>query len=282
MVEELVTEHRSVDGQGAESAAVRLEMRVGSLRVGGGAGTLLDGTFTYNVPFWKPEIAYSVQDSRGTLTVEQPETPREERHHLHGARNEWEILLNDAIPVDLDVEVASGRSHLDLSSLDLTSLDVEIASGDADIRLNGEHARLRTLNVQVASGEVDLELGGAFPALQRVEVHSASGRLALDFTGEFGALETLTVDTASGTIDLDLSGRWRRDLGAEINAMSGSAAIRLPEDVGASVGFKAISGRFDAGPLTSAGGRWVRDAGGAGDATVMIDINLVSGSARIR
>lgn len=282
MVEELVTEHRSVDGQGAESAAVRLEMRVGSLRVEGGAGALLDGAFTYNVPFWEPEITYAVRDGRGTLTVEQPETPREERNNLRGARNEWEIRLNDGVPIDLDVEVASGRSHLELSSLDLTSLDVETASGDADIRLNGDHARLRAINIQVASGGVDLELGGAFPALQRVEIHSASGRLRLGFTGQFDALETLTVDTASGKIDLDLSGNWRRDLGAEINAMSGSADIRLPDDAGASVGFKAISGKIDAGPLTRTGGRWMRDARGTSDATLNIDINLVSGSARLR
>jgi hypothetical protein len=55
---EVRTERRSVELEGAESVRTDLSMGTGDILVGGGAENLMDATFTYNVPRWKPEVSY--------------------------------------------------------------------------------------------------------------------------------------------------------------------------------------------------------------------------------
>jgi hypothetical protein len=53
------TERRSVELEGAESVRTDLTMNNGNMMVAGDAENLMDATFTYNVPQWKPEVSYS-------------------------------------------------------------------------------------------------------------------------------------------------------------------------------------------------------------------------------
>jgi hypothetical protein len=72
---ELRTERRSVELEGAESVRTDLSMSSGDILVGGGAVNLMDATFTYNVPEWKPEVNYGGLGDEKGLTVEQPDVP---------------------------------------------------------------------------------------------------------------------------------------------------------------------------------------------------------------
>jgi hypothetical protein len=48
-----------VELEGAESVRTDLTMNNGNMMVAGDAENLMDATFTYNVPQWKPEVSYS-------------------------------------------------------------------------------------------------------------------------------------------------------------------------------------------------------------------------------
>jgi hypothetical protein len=61
---ELRTERRSVELEGADSVRTNLSMNAGNMVVAGGAENLMDATFTYNVPEWKPEVSYGVSAGR--------------------------------------------------------------------------------------------------------------------------------------------------------------------------------------------------------------------------
>jgi hypothetical protein len=61
---ELRTERRSVELEGAESVRTDLSMSTGNMVVAGGAGNLMDATFTYNVPEWEPEVSYGASARR--------------------------------------------------------------------------------------------------------------------------------------------------------------------------------------------------------------------------
>jgi hypothetical protein len=58
-----------------------------------------------------------------------------------GARNEWDIRLNDQLPTDLVVRLGAGESHLDLDSLALTGLDLRMGAGKTTVDLTGDYAR---------------------------------------------------------------------------------------------------------------------------------------------
>src|SRR5215212_1847433 len=100
-VGELRTETRSAEVEGAESVRANLRLALGELDVGGGADELMEADFIYNVSAWEPR---GLREGIPTRDV----------------RNEWDLRLNDAVPIDLTVQMGGGVSNLDLDSLTLT------------------------------------------------------------------------------------------------------------------------------------------------------------------
>src|SRR4051794_22095517 len=62
----------SVDLDNSEQVRVDLTMGAGDLRVTDGGQKLVRADFSYNVPSWKPEVRYSHEGNKGTLTIKQP------------------------------------------------------------------------------------------------------------------------------------------------------------------------------------------------------------------
>jgi hypothetical protein len=70
-VGEMQRESQAVDLENAESVVTELRMGASELNVSGGADTLMDTDFAYNVSDWKPEVSYDVGGDTGELIVEQ-------------------------------------------------------------------------------------------------------------------------------------------------------------------------------------------------------------------
>src|SRR5215203_141627 len=130
---------KSVDPKNAQSARAQLKMGAGELNVTGGADRLMEGDFSYNVSEWKPEVSYDVGGKKGELVVKQGSA--EGGNLSGGARNEWDISLNDELPTDLVVQVGAGESDLDLDSLTLTGVDLQMGAGKTTVDLSGDYAR---------------------------------------------------------------------------------------------------------------------------------------------
>jgi hypothetical protein len=143
------TERRSVDLEGAESVRTDLSMSTGDILVGGGAEDLMDATFTYNVPHWKPEISYRGLAGQKELKVQQPDVPVPA---IGNVQNDWEVLLNDDVPMYLSVSNGSADRQIDLGSLSLKSLFLEYSSGDVVADLGGEKPLLEKVTIDSSSG----------------------------------------------------------------------------------------------------------------------------------
>src|SRR5215207_3101397 len=122
-VGKMQSESKSVDPKNADSAHAKLQMGAGELNVTGGADQLMEADFSYNVSEWKPKVSYDVSGKEGELVVKQGSA--EGGKLSGGARNEWDIGLNDEVPTDLAVQLGAGESDLDLDSLSLTGLDLQ-------------------------------------------------------------------------------------------------------------------------------------------------------------
>ena len=70
-VGELQTESRSVGPENAESVRVNFRMGLGELNLTGGADSLMEADFAYNVDAWQPQVNYEVVGDTGELSVEQ-------------------------------------------------------------------------------------------------------------------------------------------------------------------------------------------------------------------
>jgi hypothetical protein len=99
-------------------------MGAGKLNLTGGADRLMEGDFSYNVSDWKPKVGYDISDKKGELVVKQGSAKGARLGA--GARNEWDIRLNDEVSTDLVVQMGAGESDLDLDSLTLRGLNLQM------------------------------------------------------------------------------------------------------------------------------------------------------------
>jgi hypothetical protein len=114
-VGELRTKSESVELGGAESLRVEINMAAGELDVSGGANELLEADFSYNVAELEPEV----EVSGGTLIVRNPdvEVGIGSWWDLDDYRHEWDLRLNDDVPIEMSVEMGAGSADLELGSL---------------------------------------------------------------------------------------------------------------------------------------------------------------------
>jgi len=302
---DVVTETRVVELQDAARVNALVEVGVGELHVSGGAedGYALDAEFTYNIPEWRPEVTYAVEEDCGKLRVKQP--------HFQGkslyqdAKYAWNLRFNPKIPLALDVKVGSGKADLDLEGLNLTRLNAKVgsgsivadvsgdapnltavnvatASGKTALNMRGKYAELNDVVLQTASGRLDMALSGQYPELEKVAVRSASGKMKVSFAGEYAALEALTVETVSGTIDLNLDADWEADLDASLHCFSGVVTVYLPDRVGVAVRVTKVTGRVHAPGFRREGKLYVNDAYGKAEVTLNLAISTVSGAVNLQ
>jgi N-terminal domain of toast_rack, DUF2154 len=123
-VGEMQHESRTIQPESAQSVRANLMMGAGELQVVGAADALMEADFSYNVAHWRPRVSYEVAGNTGELSVKQGSGGGV---RLGGdARNEWNVRFNDAVPIDLRVQMGAGESDLDLDSLTLTGLTLEM------------------------------------------------------------------------------------------------------------------------------------------------------------
>src|SRR5918997_1792197 len=147
---------KSVDLKDAQSARAQLKMGAGELNLTGGADQLMEGEFSYNVSDWKPKVSYDVSGERGELVVKQGSA--EGGDLSGGARNEWDISLNDEVPTELVVQMGAGESDLDLDSLTVTGLDLQMGAGKSTVDLTGDYAESFDASIEGGVGEATVLL----------------------------------------------------------------------------------------------------------------------------
>ena len=171
-VGDLKMESKSVELGRAETVSVELKIGVGELRVSGGAKKLLEADFLYNVPPWKPEVKYEVQGSQGLLSIKQPNFGS---NAIGNTRNEWNLSLNDAVPMDLKIECGVGKSNFELGGLMLTGLDVQTGVGETTLDLIGDWKRDLRATVKGGIGELTLRVPDKIGV--RVQAEKAIGSI---------------------------------------------------------------------------------------------------------
>ena len=172
----LQTESKSVELGDAKSVSVEINLGAGDLTLTGGAEKLMEAAFTYNVAKIKPEVTYT----DGTLVVRQPETNgMPALLGITDFRNEWNLRLNNGVPIDLSVDVGGGTSTLQLAGLSLTGLDVSLGAGIYTVDLSGDWARNMDVTIDAGAASLNLRL----PKSVGVRVKVESGPHTIEATG---------------------------------------------------------------------------------------------------
>lgn len=170
-VGKLQAESRSVEPKNADSVQANLRLALGKLNVGGGADSLMEADFAYNVAAWQPDVNYEVVGDTGELSVEQQGLS--EGIPTRDVRNEWDLRLSDDVPVDLGVQMGGGVSNLDLDSLTLTGLNLDVGAGVTRVDLTGDWDRDLSAVIRGGAGQVTVLL----PSRVGVRVDAGTTRL---------------------------------------------------------------------------------------------------------
>ena len=198
---------KSVDPENADSASAQLKMGAGELNLTGGADQLMEAEFSYNVSEWKPMVSYDVSGKKGELVVKQGSANGGDLSG--GARNEWDISMNDEVPTDLVVRVGAGESNLDLDSLTLRGLDLRMGAGKTTVDLTGDYARDFDASIEGGVGEATMLL----PSEVGVKAKAEGGIGEIDAKG-LKKVGGAYVNDAYGESDTNLSVDIKGGVGA--------------------------------------------------------------------
>ncbi len=206
----MVTETSTISVTTAESVTVVVDVGVCDLVIEGGADTLLDAEFTYNVPSWKPTIAYTESGSHGTLTVRQSTT----RGSVgRGADCDWHLRFSDDIALTIKVDTGVGRSELDLTGLMLTDLNVDAGVGEVIVELGNAGDHDVTIGIDSGVGDVvlhipeqtnvvldcDMGIGG----VDAGSLVKRDGAYVTHITAESGPTVRINVDVGVGDVKVN-------------------------------------------------------------------------------
>jgi hypothetical protein len=207
-VGELRTESQSVELGDADSVRVEIEMGAGDLVLTGGAQDLLEADFTYNVDKLQPSVEYA----DGRLVVRQPEIGGlPALQGITDFRNEWDLRLNDQVPMALTLNMGAGTSDLRLGGLSLTGLDVNLGAGLSTIDLTGDWSN--DLEAAIETGAADLTVRLPRDVGVRVEVDAGPTAVSAPDLTQNGNVYT---NDAYGSADVNL----RIDINAGIGVIT--------------------------------------------------------------
>jgi hypothetical protein len=228
-VGELQADSTTIELGSADDVAVDIMMGAGQLIIGGGNDELLDAQFTYNVAELEPEVSYEISDGRGRLTVNQPDTRESLSWDLDEFRYEWDLRLNDDVPMDMAITVGAGESQLALGSLSLDRLDFESGAGDVEIDLNG--STVRNLNVRLGAGDVRLDLSGNWRQDLSATIKGGVGRATVILPSTAGV--QATIQGGLGSVNAD---GLNRDGDVYTNDVYGQSDVTLDINIEGGIG----------------------------------------------
>ena len=154
-ISEAKHETKEIDLNEAERVKTEINIGVGKLNVSGDSDKLMKAEFIYNVPNWKPNVNYSVNGKVGKLLLQQPTGTKSNDSNV---QNDWNISLNNNIPMDLKVILGVGNSILDLNKLNIKDLNVEMGVGEMDLNLCGNYKNSVTANIEGGVGNATIYL----------------------------------------------------------------------------------------------------------------------------
>jgi hypothetical protein len=162
-------------------ADVELNFGAGELTLESGAeDAIIDGTATYNVKDFEPEIEIfgnNVKMSQGSLDIDG--IPDFDERVI----NKWELQLGGA-PMNLTIKAGAYEGEYELGGLALHKLDV--SDGAAKINLTFSEPNLVSMDMlRYNTGASDVSLSGLANAnFSEMVFRSGAGSYKLDFSGD--------------------------------------------------------------------------------------------------
>lgn len=196
------TEPGSIPLDGASKAEIKMEHGAGRLNVSAGAGPdeLATGDFAGG-------LDYESERDGDTLDVKMKmgAPPFGPWNWGPGGSLDWNVRLNDRIPLELKVSTGASENTLDLSGLRVTDLKVSTGASKTHITLPA-HAGHTDVKVSAGAASVSIRVPDGVAA--RIHASSGLGSVSVDgarFPLVGGVHQSPDYDTAANKADINIS-----------------------------------------------------------------------------
>jgi hypothetical protein len=199
---------QSIERDRSELVHVNLDLGAGTMKVAGGTDKLVAADFRYGSGASKPEVHYETTAGRGSLTIKQPGSSASLTH----TSKEWDLHLNEAVPMEIEVHLGGGEAHLNLGSLTLRGVEVQIGAGELDLDLRGSPTKSYDVRAQGGAGKATLHLPSSVGVEAKVQggigeinasgLHQDGSRYFNDALGKSSVSIHLNVQGGVGEIHL--------------------------------------------------------------------------------
>lgn len=194
------TEQISVPLNGATQSNIRLQHGAGRLYLSSGApvSTLMEGDFAGGA-----YVSKNLQGDRLDIRV----TTRMQFIPFiwtRGSSLDWDVRLNDAIPISLDLETGASEARLDLSELKVNKINLKCGASSTKLNLPA-NAGQTLVSIEAGAASVEIQI----PTNVAARIHSRGGlsQLSLDkqrFPRSGDVYQSLDYDTAENKADIDV------------------------------------------------------------------------------
>ncbi len=187
--------------EAAEIVNLKLGFGAGELKVApGDESVFVQGTATYNVPDFKPDITVSGDNVRietGDLEIKGIPSFGDE------LINEWDLEIAP-LPVRLTVEAGAYRGRLELGGLALESVQVTDGASDMELRFSEPNLiEMSTLKYDTGASSVKLR-GLANANFEEMHFKGGAGEYTIDFSGELQRDATVTIDSGVSSVSVNV------------------------------------------------------------------------------
>jgi hypothetical protein len=163
------------------STHVKINFGAGNITLKPGAqDALVDGTATYNVPDFKPEVTIQNDD----VSIDQGNID------IHGIpsftkdiTNDWHLSLGN-YPMDLVIQAGAYMGNYELGGLSIERLEISDGAAKVDLSFSDPNpVQMSSLEYSTGASQVTLK-GLANANTNDIRFRSGAGNYTLDFSGE--------------------------------------------------------------------------------------------------
>ena len=165
----------------------------------------LEADFNFAESYGAPVVDYHVTSGVGRVDVTQDGN---DSPHFGVSHNDWNLRFNDALPLELKVDMGAGDGRLRLRDVPVTRLSVEYGSGARGCRSHGDRTKDVDADVEGGVGQATVRL----PRKVGVIAHASGGIGGISLTvSSRTAMSIRMRRTERPCYDSSQGGRRRRD-----------------------------------------------------------------------
>ncbi|MGB7875490.1 MAG: toast rack family protein [Anaerolineales bacterium] len=190
-----VTDDISVAVPDTDEPRLKITFGAGELTLSPGAEDMLaEGTATYDLPNFKPEII----ENGSNVEIKQGEF---KSFNVGDFKNEWDLKLGE-MPMDLEINAGAYKGRYEFGGLALTGLTIKDGASDVDVSFSEPNlTEMSVLRYETGASQVVLT-GLANANFSTLIFNGGAGDYTLDFSGELVQAANARVETGFGDLTL--------------------------------------------------------------------------------